>query len=648
MENKNLIFRYFLYFILSFALSIFVINWFKNISLEAVLNDYKKESLNKYNRYYDELIKTSDFIYFNGFIKNKKLISILQKSDENKIKDELYLEFEPEFSYYKTLGIYDISFYTVDSKPILNFQDINFDDNFNLNITKKVVASKKEFVDIKYGDKNSTIVFSKPIIDEKLNLLAVVNFEFNFNQILNKLNSNSELIFEKFVSNSSDSSDDIEKNRLFILIPISKLEDSKTFYLKSNLLEKNIKIENLNDFYNFLTIFFGLSLALIIFLLYKSKNQDIKNKLLKNSYDELFSQVDRYVLKLDTDLDGKITFVTKSFCEMSGYSKDEIVGKNANILRHPDMSQNFYKNLWKELRAKKIWQGEVKNIDKFGNTYWVKTSLFPKYNDKKQHIGYSSIRTDITATKQLEKTNRLLKEDLSNRLNDLKIQDETALNSLKVALMSKILDSFSHQWKKPISKIYFELLKLENIKKDLDILKIEDVKNNIESELRELSDMLNETKTLFSSRQNMSSNLFDIVKSISNKFDNSLLEIVYDFDENIKINFSHNDLKNIIINILSTVVEFAKKYSLERVVVNISLQIEENSDEIVLKIEDNIKDIRKKEFFEQFLNFEDDNKFDSKIYLAKLLADKNQAIFLCNILENSTSYYIKFKKAKIF
>ena len=65
--------------------------------------------------------------------------------------------------------------------------------------------------------------------------------------------------------------------------------------------------------------------------------------------------------------------------------------------------------------------------------------------------------------------------------------------------MSKILDSFSHQWKTPISKIYFELLKLENIKKKkhLDILKIEDVKNNIESELKELSDMLNETKNYF-------------------------------------------------------------------------------------------------------------------------------------------------------
>ena len=643
MENKNLIFRYFLYFILSFALSIFVINWFKNISLEAVLNEYKKESLTKYNRYYEELIKTSDFIYFNGFIKNKKLISIFQKNDENKIKDELYFEFEPEFSYYKTLGIYDISFYTVDSKPILNFQDVNFDDNFNLNITQKVVASKKEFVDIKYGDKNSAIVFSKPIIDEKLNLLAVVNFEFNFNQILNKLNSNSELIFEKFVSNSSD----IEQNKLFLLIPIFELEDKKTLYLKSNLLEKNRKIEKSNDFYNFLTIFFGLSFALIAFLLYKTKVQKFRNKLLKNSYDDLLSQVDKYVLKLDTDLDGKINFVTKYFCEMSGYSKDEIIGKYANILRHPDMSQNFYKNLWQELRAKKIWQGEVKNIDKFGNTYWVKTSLFPKYNDKKEHIGYSSIRTDITATKQLEKTNRLLKDDLSNRLNDLKIQDETALNSLKVALMSKILDSFSHQWKKPISKIYFELLKLENIKKDLGISKIEDVKNSIENELRDLSDMLNETKTLFSLRQNMSSNLLDIVKKISNKVDNSLIEIRYDFDENIKLNIVHNDLKNIIFNIVYTILDFVKSYSLKKVIVNISIQIEDNSDEIVLKIEDNIKDKRKKEFVEQLLNFEDENKFDSKIYLAKLLADKNQAIFLCNILEDSTSYYIKFKKAKI-
>ena len=643
MENKNLIFRYFVYFLLSLGTAVLVINWFKNSSFEAILNEYKQETLTKYNRYYEELIKTSDFIYFNGFIKNKKLISIFQKNDENKIKDELYFEFEPEFSYYKTLGIYDISFYTVDSKPILNFQDINFDDNFNLNITQKVVASKKEFVDIKYGEKNSIILFSKPIIDEKLNLLAVVNFEFNFNQILNKLNSNSDLIFEKFVSNSSD----IEQNKLFLLIPIFELEDKKTLYLKSNLLEKNRKIEKSNDFYNFLTIFFGLSFALIAFLLYKTKVQKFRNKLLKNSYDDLLSQVDKYVLKLDTDLDGKINFVTKYFCEMSGYSKDEILGKNVNILRHPDMSQNFYKTLWQELRAKKIWQGEVKNIDKFGNTYWVKTSLFPKYNDKKEHIGYSSIRTDITATKQLEKTNRLLKEDLSNRLNDLKIKDETALNSLKVALMSKILDSFSHQWKTPISKIYFELLKLENIKKDLGISKIEDVKNSIENELRDLSDMLNETKTLFSLRQNMSSNLLDIVKKISNKVDNSLIEIRYDFDENIKLNIVHNDLKNIIFNIVYTILDFVKSYSLKKVIVNISIQIEDNSDEIVLKIEDNIKDKRKKEFVEQLLNFEDENKFDSKIYLAKLLADKNQAIFLCNILEDSTSYYIKFKKAKV-
>ena len=214
-------------------------------------------------------------------------------------------------------------------------------------------------------------------------------------------------------------------------------------------------------------------------------------------------------------------------------------------------------------------------------------------------------------------------------------------------LCQKYWIAFSHKWKTTISKIYFELLKLENIKKDLGISKIEDVKNSIENELRDLSDMLNETKTLFSLRQNMSSNLLDIVKKISNKVDNSLIEIRYDFDENIKLNIVHNDLKNIIFNIVYTILDFVKSYSLKKVIVNISIQIEDNSDEIVLKIEDNIKDKRKKEFVEQLLNFEDENKFDSKIYLAKLLADKNQAIFLCNILEDSTSYYIKFKKAKV-
>ena len=183
-----------------------------------------------------------------------------------------------------------------------------------------------------------------------------------------------------------------------------------------------------------------------------------------------------------------------------------------------------------------------------------------------------------------------------------------------------------------------ELKKLQLHFMVVDLGEVE-IMENISMEQRQLlkAALLNSGLELMDDKKSM----------LIEKIKNVIIEMVHHSTENIKINFAHNDLKNIIINILSTMVEFAKKYSLERVIVNISLQMEENSDEIDLKIEDNIKDIRKKEFFEQFLNFEDENKFDSKIYLAKLLADKNQAIFLCNILEDSTSYYIKFKKAKV-
>ena len=83
---------------------------------------------------------------------------------------------------------------------------------------------------------------------------------------------------------------------------------------------------------------------------------------------------------------------------MSGYSKDEIIGKNANILRHPDMSQNFYKNLWKELRAKKIWQGEVKNIDKLLNFREQEEAMKKEY--LKTHPSLQKLKLKNSENKQ--------------------------------------------------------------------------------------------------------------------------------------------------------------------------------------------------------------------------------------------------------
>ena len=65
-----------------------------------------------------------------------------------------------------------------------------------------------------------------------------------------------------------------------------------------------------------------------------------------------------------TDLKGNITFANDLFCEISGYSMDELIGNPHNIVRHPDMPQSIYKELWESVKKEQQWTGIVKNLRK--------------------------------------------------------------------------------------------------------------------------------------------------------------------------------------------------------------------------------------------------------------------------------------------
>lgn len=92
-----------------------------------------------------------------------------------------------------------------------------------------------------------------------------------------------------------------------------------------------------------------------------------------------------------TDLRGVITYANKIFCQVSGYSLDELVGKNHNIVRHPDMPKAAFKDLWLKMKAGQSWRGMVKNRCKDGSFYWVDAYVTPLYENSK-HVGYQSVR----------------------------------------------------------------------------------------------------------------------------------------------------------------------------------------------------------------------------------------------------------------
>lgn len=112
--------------------------------------------------------------------------------------------------------------------------------------------------------------------------------------------------------------------------------------------------------------------------------------------------VDEYVVTSKTDLKGIITYVSKAFSDISGYTKEELIGQKHSIVRHPDMPFSVYSELWQTISSGKSWSGEIKNLNKDGGYYWVHAVISPDYDDEGEVIGYTAIRHDISDKKRVE------------------------------------------------------------------------------------------------------------------------------------------------------------------------------------------------------------------------------------------------------
>ena len=126
--------------------------------------------------------------------------------------------------------------------------------------------------------------------------------------------------------------------------------------------------------------------------------------------DEYKQAIDDSTIVSKTNSKGIITFVNDKFCEISGYSKEELLGKPHNVVRHPDMPSKVFKEMWDTIQSKKPWTGIVKNLKKDGTTYYVKSTINPIVDYDGTIVEYIGIRTDITELEQI-------KEELEDNLN---------------------------------------------------------------------------------------------------------------------------------------------------------------------------------------------------------------------------------------
>lgn len=97
----------------------------------------------------------------------------------------------------------------------------------------------------------------------------------------------------------------------------------------------------------------------------------------------------------ETDSKGVIIYANEDFCTIAGYTKDELIGKPHNTVRHQDMPKAAFKDLWETVQSGNIWNGIVKNKTKKGDYYWVNATVYQS-KDTKGNIRYISVRVKPT------------------------------------------------------------------------------------------------------------------------------------------------------------------------------------------------------------------------------------------------------------
>ncbi|MBL0721658.1 MAG: diguanylate cyclase, partial [Sulfurovum sp.] len=149
-----------------------------------------------------------------------------------------------------------------------------------------------------------------------------------------------------------------------------------------------------------IVVFFVMLVGIYRHYLLGKANKNLHN--LQRELEDNVAIMSKYIIYSRTNLKGLITEVSDAFCEISQYSRDELIGKPHNIIRHPDMSKEAFKDMWEVIQGGKVWRGEVKNKKKHGGFYWVDANISPEFDKDGNIFSYVAIRHDITSKKKVE------------------------------------------------------------------------------------------------------------------------------------------------------------------------------------------------------------------------------------------------------
>ncbi len=270
----------------------------------------------------------------------------------------------------------------------------------DLNFVHKIGQIAVSIEQIENNKKNSILLISdslelqeyiKELLENRCyNLLIASNEEYILELIDKKVVD--LIIFDESVKNINPVQFMQQNNFISSINKISAILLSDSF--EASVIRDGLKV-GIVEFLTKPIVIEELVLKVDLWIDYKRKNDEVlcSMKLLAEYKDA----VDESSIVSKADQKGIITYVNQAFCKTSGYSEAELVGKNHNIVRHPDTPKEVFADMWHTIKdLKKSWKGKVKNRKKDGSYYWVDAIIKPIINANGDVEEFIGLRNDIT------------------------------------------------------------------------------------------------------------------------------------------------------------------------------------------------------------------------------------------------------------
>jgi len=332
-----------------------------------------------------------------------------------------------------------------------------------------------------------------------------------------------------------------------------------------------------------------------------------------------------------TDVNGIITFVNEEFCKISGYTKEELIGKNHNIVRHPDVAKSSFNALWKTIKDKHTFKATVKNRAKGGATFYVNTTVIPILDKNDDIEEFIAIRYDVTKEvfykqsleqkeRELEELNTTLEKRVEEKTKELKelnetlearVKDEIAKNEEKqrvmfwqsrLASLGEMLSNIAHQWRQPLTELSLTLFSLKEASQNSNIDEMQKLYTESKLIIKNMSTTIDDFTNFF--KPNKEKHYFKIADSINESINilekilHKELIVINTRFEDIEVLGISNELTQVIINLIQNSKDAF--YQSAILFKEINIEVKKDFDFALIEFSDNAGGIKEKDIYKIF------------------------------------------------